>query len=57
MPRKKLPERKERMIHVRLTDDMHKQLKIEVAEKRQTIQDWVSELIAAHLSKRGIAKS
>jgi len=52
MPRKKLPEKRERMIHVRLTDDLHKQLKIEVAEKRQTIQDWVSALIVKALRKQ-----
>ncbi|MCK4788311.1 MAG: hypothetical protein KAV87_31505 [Desulfobacteraceae bacterium] len=51
MPRKKLPEKREKMIHVRLTDDMHKKLKIEVAQKRQTIQDWVTELIELRLSK------
>jgi len=57
MPRKKLPEKHERMIHVRLTDDLHKQLKVEVAEKRKTIQDWVSDLIELHLKKRGINKT
>jgi len=58
MPRMKLPEKRERMIHVRLTDDLHKQLKIEVAEKRQTIQDWVSNLIESKISKkRGISKT
>ena len=51
MPRKKLPEKRERMIHIRLTDDIHKKLKIEVAEKRKTIQDWVSELIEGKLLK------
>jgi len=52
MPRKKLPEKRERMIHIRLTDDLHKQLKIEVAEKRKTIQDWVSELIVKALPSK-----
>jgi len=49
MPRKKLPEKRERMIHVRLTDDLHKKLKIEVASKGQTIQDWVTNVIARTL--------
>lgn len=49
MPRKKLLEKRDRMIHVRLTDDLHKRLKIEVAESRQTIQDWVTELIEGKL--------
>ncbi|MFH1699801.1 MAG: hypothetical protein ABIE07_04360 [Candidatus Zixiibacteriota bacterium] len=51
MPRKKLPEKRERMIHIRLTDDLHKKLKIEIAEKCQTIQDWVTESIEIRLSK------
>jgi len=52
MPRKKLPEKRERMIHVRLTDEMHKNLKMEVASKSQTIQDFVLGLIEANLSKK-----
>lgn len=52
MPRKKLTEKRERMIHVRLTDDMHKRLKIEVAHNRQTIQDWVTDCIEKQLQKQ-----
>ena len=52
MPRKKLPEKRERMIHVRLTDELHKRLKIETAKARQTIQDWVTESIEMRLLKR-----
>jgi predicted HicB family RNase H-like nuclease len=51
MPRKKLPEKRERMIHVRLTDELHKRLKVEVASKGQTIQDWVLKLIDQRLAK------
>ncbi len=39
------------MIHVRLTDELHKRLKVEVAEKSKTIQDWVTESIEIRLSK------
>lgn len=56
MPRKKLPVKQERMIHVRLTGDLHKKLKIEVAHKGQTIQDWVSRLIDKNLSRGTNAK-
>jgi len=52
MPRKKLPEKRERMIHVRLTDDLHNKLKIEVTHNRQTIQDWVENLIEKQLASR-----
>lgn len=51
MPRKKSAIPKERMIHVRLTDDLHKKLKMEVAENQQTIQDWVLRLIDRQLAK------
>lgn len=51
MPRKKLPEKRERMIHIRLTDDLHKRLKVEIAHNQQTIQDWVTELIEHRLLK------
>ena len=55
MPKKKLPEKRQRMIHIRLTDDLHKKLKIKVAEDAQTIQDWVAELIQRQLA--GLQKS
>ena len=32
---------KERMIHVRLPEAMHKKVRIRAAETDQTIQDWV----------------
>jgi len=51
MPRKKLPEKRERMIHVRLTDELHKKLKVEVAHKGKTIQDWVVNIIEQQLSR------
>lgn len=45
MQRKKLPEERERMIHVRLTVELHKSLKMEVAHKGKTIQDgWETSL-------------
>ena len=52
MPRKRLLQKRERMIHVPLTDELHKKLKIETAEKCQTIQDLVTESIEMRLSKK-----
>lgn len=36
---------KERMIHVRLPEAMHKKVRIRAAEADETIQDWVLEAI------------
>ncbi len=36
---------KGRMIHIRLTDSAHKDLRVRVAEKDTTIQEWVEKLI------------
>lgn len=54
MPRKKSTITKERMIHIRLTDKLHKQLKVNVALSGQTIQDWVTNLIEEKLKKQRI---
>jgi hypothetical protein len=34
-----------RMIHIRLPEDLHKQMRIRVAELDTTIQNWVAELV------------
>jgi len=44
---------KERMIHVRLPEDMHKKVRIHAAETDQTIQDWVFEAIRRELERQG----
>ena len=41
-----------RMIHVRLTDEIHRLLRIRVAEEDTHIQDWVSRLIEDELKGR-----
>jgi len=45
-------ETKERMIHVRLPESMHKKVRISAAETDQTIQDWVFEAIKNKLKNQ-----
>ncbi len=45
-------EAKERMIHVRLPEAMHKKVRIRAAETGQTIQDWVFEAIKRELERQ-----
>ena len=44
-------KRKTRMIHVRLDVEVHKHLRVRVAELDTTIQDWVSKLITKVLER------
>jgi predicted HicB family RNase H-like nuclease len=41
-----------RMVHVRLSPELHKELRVRVAEEDTSIQDWVAALIEREL-KRG----
>jgi len=45
MPREKTTQTKPKMIHIRLSEELHQQLRIQVAKENQTIQDWVEQLI------------
>lgn len=45
MPREKTTHTKPKMIHIRLTEELHQKLRIQVAKENQTIQDWVEQLI------------
>lgn len=38
-----------RMVHVRLSPELHKQLRVKVAEEDTSIQDWVAALIEREL--------
>jgi predicted HicB family RNase H-like nuclease len=49
-------EAKERMIHVRLPEGMHKKVRIRAAETDQTIQDWVFEAIKQELDRQSSEK-
>ncbi len=40
-----------RMIHIRLPEELHKKVRIRVAEDDKTIQDWVVESIKARLER------
>lgn len=41
-----------RMIHVRLPEDIHRELRIRAAEEDTTIQAWVSSLVAKNLKDK-----
>ncbi len=43
---------KERMVHVRLTEELHKRLRIRAAEKDTTLQDWVAMAIEHELERQ-----
>jgi len=43
--------KKEKMIHVRLSDDAHRQLRILAAESDTTIQKWVESIVTKELEK------
>lgn len=47
------PKRPEaRMVHVRLTEELHKRLRIRAAENDTTIQDWVAIAIKNELDRQ-----
>lgn len=41
-----------RMIHVRLPEEVHKRLRIKVAEEDTTIQGWVAAVLAKELERQ-----
>ncbi len=41
-----------RMIHIRLPEDLHKRIRIKAAETDQTIQDWVVEALQVELNRQ-----
>ena len=41
-----------RMVHVRLTADVHKKLRIRAAETDMTLQDWVAIAIKKELDRQ-----
>jgi plasmid stability protein len=40
------------MIHVRLPEEVHKRLRIKVAELDTTIQDWAAAVVAKDLERQ-----
>ena len=45
-----------RMVHVRLTDELHKRLRIRAAESDTTLQDWVAMAIKNELDRQDCEK-
>lgn len=43
---------KSRMVHVRLTEELHKRLRIRAAENDTTLQDWVATAIKNELDQQ-----
>ena len=41
-----------RMVHVRLTEELHKRLRIRAAENDTTLQDWVAMAIKNELNRQ-----
>jgi len=48
---------KERMVHVRLTEELHKRLRIRAAESDMTLQDWVAMAIKNELDHQDQEKN
>ncbi len=41
-----------RLIHIRLSEEIHKKLRMKVAELDTTMQDWVAEVVGKELNKQ-----
>ncbi len=51
-----LEQAKTRMVHVRLTEGLHKRLRIRAAESDTTLQDWVAMAIKNELDRQNREK-
>ena len=52
MSKKNNEKRDGRMIHIRLPEEVHKRLRIKVAELDTTIQDWVASALTKELERQ-----
>lgn len=52
MPKKRANPQNQRKIHIRLSEEVHKRLRIRAAELDTTIQDWVSATIVKELDRQ-----
>ncbi len=52
MKKDNLKRPKTRMVHVRLTEELHKRLRIRAAENDTTLQDWVAIAIENELARQ-----
>ena len=48
---------KERMVHVRLPEELHKRLRIKAAEGDTTLQEWVAAAIQKELDSQDREKT
>ena len=53
MRKRALSSQSVKMIHVRLTEKLHRLLRMRVAKEDSTIQDWVFKLIQNELERSG----
>lgn len=54
MSKKTQPQKgvaEERLIHIRLTSEVHRRLRVRVAEEDTSIQEWVSAFIERELDR------
>ena len=52
MRRKKPTQENDRMIHIRLSRETHRRLRIRAAELDTTIQEWVAATIVKELARK-----
>jgi len=52
VPKKRADPQNQRKIHIRLSEEVHRRLRIRAAELDTTIQEWVAALIDKELSQR-----
>lgn len=53
MAREKAPDRPRKMIHIRLSEGVHKKLKVLAAKQGMSIQELVSKFIEKIIRKQG----
>lgn len=56
MQKDNLKQAKTRMVHVRLSEELHKRLRIRAAESDTTLQDWVAMAIKNELDRQNQIK-
>jgi len=52
MKKENLNNTKNRMVHIRLPEDLHKRVRICAAESDQTIQDWVVAALQSEMERQ-----
>jgi len=49
--------KQERMVHVRLDEDLHRRLRVFVAARDLSIQEWVASVIAREVANEDLAST